>query len=547
MTDRHQPPARSSFDAPYLELLQSISLEVSESQGTENVLQSIVNGLVRSAGSALARIWLIDDGDICDHCPMRAECPNQTRCLHLRASAGRSVNPNEAGDWERVDGRFRRFPLGVRKVGRVGASGEPEFALDSSADQSWVANLEWFRREGIQAFVCHPLRSRGEVIGVLGVFTREALTMERVTWLGLFAHQAATSIANARAYEEITQLKSKLELENEYLRDEVNAAHGFGNIIGRSDRLRKVLDQVALVGPADSTVLISGESGTGKELIARALHERSRRKDHPLVRVNCGAIPRELFESEFFGHVKGSFTGAVRDRVGRFQLADGGTLFLDEIGEIPLDLQSKLLRVLQEGTFERVGDDRTRKVDVRLIAATNRDLRKEAEAGRFREDLFYRISVFPIELPPLRERAEDVPLLADHFLEQSCRRLGLPPQRLKKRHAEQLLAYHWPGNVRELQNVVERAVIRARSGPLDFDLVGERTRLDQPDSARASQPTGRILKQEEMKRLERDNVRKALEAAHWKIYGPDGAAKLLGISPTTLTSKAKALGLRRRP
>ncbi len=543
MIDRRQQAAHSSPDVPYLELLQSISLAVSESQGTENVLQSIVTGLVGSAGCALARIWLIQEGDICDRCAMRAECPNQTRCLHLRASAGSSMNPGLA--WERMDGRFRRFPLGVRKIGRVAASGQPEFVLDASGDQSWVADQDWFRRERIRAFACHPLRARGEVIGVLGVFTRELLTMERVTWLGLFAHQAATSIANARAYEEIARLKAKLEIENEYLRDEVDAAHGFGNVVGQSDGLRKVLDQVALVGPADSTVLITGESGTGKELIARALHERSRRRDRPLVRVNCGSIPRELFESEFFGHVKGAFTGAVRDRIGRFQLADGGTLFLDEIGEIPLDLQSKLLRVLQEGTLERVGDDRTRKVDVRLIAATNRDLLKEVAAGRFREDLFYRLSVFPIHVPPLRERAADIPLLADHFLEQSCRRLGVPPQRLKKRHAEELLAYNWPGNVRELQNVVERAVIRAQSGTLEFENAVEGSQPRQAAPEESNQPSGRILKQDEIKRIERDNVHAALEAANWKIYGPDGAARLLGISPTTLTSKAKALGLRR--
>ena len=543
MSDQHQLSELGSRDVPYLELLQSISLAVGESQGTESVLQSIVAGLVSSAGCALARIWLIQEGDICDSCAMRAECPRQTRCLHLSASAGRSLDAKFG--WDRLDGRFRRFPLGVRKIGRVAASGESEFMLDASGDQSWVADQEWFRRERIRAFACHPLRARGEVIGVLGVFTRELLSLERVAWLGLFAHQAATSIANARAYEEIAQLKAKLELENEYLRNEIDAARGFGNIIGRSDQLRKVLDQVALVGPAESTVLITGESGTGKELIARALHERSRRKDRPLVRVNCGSIPRELFESEFFGHVKGAFTGAVRDRIGRFQLADGGTLFLDEIGEIPLDLQSKLLRVLQEGTLERVGDERTRKVDVRLIAATNRDLLKEVAAGRFREDLFYRLSVFPIHVPPLRERAADIPLLADHFLEQSCRRLGVPRLQLKKRHAEELLAYNWPGNVRELQNVVERAVIRAQSGPLEFDLAGERSRQSRATPADSGKPSARILKQDEIKRIERDNVRAALEAANWKIYGPDGAAKLLGISPTTLTSKVKALGLRR--
>lgn len=534
-----------SRDVPYLELLQSISLAVSESRGTKSVLQGIVTGLVGSAGCALARIWLVQEGDICDRCEMRAECPTQTHCLHLRASAGRSLDPDSSLVWGRLDGRFRRFPLGVRKIGRVAASGEPEFVLDASGDQTWVADQDWFRRERIRAFTCHPLRSRGDVIGVLAVFTREPLSLERVTWLGLFAHQAATSIANARSYEEIERLKAKLEIENEYLRDEVNAAHGFGDVVGQSDGLRKVLDQVALVGPADSTVLISGESGTGKELVARALHERSRRKDRPLVRVNCGSIPRELFESEFFGHVKGAFTGAVRDRIGRFQLADGGTLFLDEVGEIPLDLQSKLLRVLQEGTFERVGDDRTRKVDVRLIAATNRDLFKEVAVGGFREDLFYRLSVFPIHVPPLRERADDIPLLAGHFLQQASRQFGGRQLRLEERHIETLQVYRWPGNVRELQNVVERAVIRAQSGPLQFDLASESGHETQTASIDPSATSGRILNQQELKQFERNNVLAALEATNWKIYGPNGAAQLLEMSPTTLTSKVKALGLSR--
>ena len=317
-------------------------------------------------------------------------------------------------------------------------------------------------------------------------------------------------------------------------------------MVGQSAALRKVLDQVGLVGPADTTALICGESGTGKELIARAIHERSRRKDRPMVTVNCGSVPRELFESEFFGHVKGAFTGAIRDRVGRFQLADGGTLFLDEVGEIPMDLQSKLLRVLQDGTFERVGEERTRKVDVRVIAATNRNLKQEAAAGRFREDLFYRLSVFPIDAAPLRERPGDVGLLAAHFLDQACRRLGVPAQRLKQRHVEALDSYGWPGNIRELQNVVERAAIGAKSGPLEFDLPKD-WRPQQGASGteeKSRSRTSGILNYGELKRQERDNLLAALQATRWRMSGPAGAAKLLGLRPTTLASKIKALGLR---
>ncbi len=258
--------------------------------------------------------------------------------------------------------------------------------------------------------------------------------------------------------------------------------------------------------------------------------------------MNCASVPHELFESEFFGHVRGAFTGAVRDRMGRFQLADGGTIFLDEIGEIPLELQSKLLRVLQEGTFERIGEDRTRKVDVRVIAATNRDLEGEVAAGRFREDLYYRLSVFPVEVAPLRERADDIPLLTDHFLEEASRRLGVGKPTLRRRHIDQLQSYAWPGNVRELQNVVERAVIRAQSGPLEFEL-GERG-AETPDTPANAEAPG-ILTYDELKARERRNLVEALEATRWRVSGPQGAAALLGVRPTTLASKIKAFGLGR--
>ena len=529
-----------------LELLQSISLAVAGARDVETVLQMIVTGLADEASCTLARIWLVAPGDICERCPMRTECPDQAQCLHLKASMGRPTNPESGDRWHRMDGDFQRFPLGVRIIGRIGASGESERLLDTAGDKQWIGHDDWLRREGIRSFVGHPLSFRGEILGVLGVFTREGLGPQEVAWLRLFADHAAVAITNAQAFEEIEQLHRRLELENEYLRQEVKVAHGFGDLIGQSSALRKVLDQVGLVGPADTTALICGESGTGKELVAQAIHERSHRKDRAMVKVNCGSVPRELFESEFFGHVRGAFTGAIRDRVGRFQLADGGTLFLDEVGEIPLDLQSKLLRVLQEGTFDRVGEDRTRKVDVRVITATNRDLKQEVEAGRFREDLYYRLSVFPIEVAPLRERLDDVPMLAAHFLEVACRRLRVPPQKLKRRHVEALQRYHWPGNVRELQNIIERAVIGAQSGPLEFALPPDSHESQRTPivGGRSKRGPNEILKYSDLKRQERENLLAALEAAHWRISGPAGAAKLLGLRPTTLASKIKALGLR---
>ena len=277
-----------------------------------------------------------------------------------------------------------------------------------------------------------------------------------------------------RALDEIDKLRQRLELENAYLREEVRAASDSGPILGNSAGLRRVLEQIDVVAPTDATVLVLGETGVGKELVARAIHERSPRRDRPLVKVNCTAIPRELFESEFFGHVKGAFSGALKDRVGRFQLADGGTLFLDEIGDLPVEMQPKLLRVLQEGEFEAVGDSKTHRANVRIIAASNRDLKRLVAEGRFREDLYYRLSVFPIEVPPLREHKEDIPILAAHFLEAAAKRFNRPGLRLTGSQIQQLLSYDWPGNVRELQNVVERAVIAVRDGTLHFDIPGKR-------------------------------------------------------------------------
>lgn len=338
------------------------------------------------------------------------------------------------------------------------------------------------------------------------------------------------------------QQRKELELANEYLLHEVRG--NFGNIIGQSPALRKVLDQIAMVAPTDANALILGESGTGKELVARAIHDLSARKARPLVRVNCASVPKDLFESEFFGHVRGAFTGAVKDRVGRFALADGGTIFLDEIGEIPLELQGKLLRVLQEKQFERLGDDRTRNVDARLVAATNRDLLGEAKAGRFRLDLYYRLSVFPIEIPPLRERKQDIAALADHFMRQSSLQIGVPESRLTKGNARELEDYDWPGNVRELQNVIERAVILARGGKLQFEL-GSRP-SPRPPAPLPAPENDSELSLAELRAEEKRVISRALERTKWKIYGSDGAAAALGLRPTTLASRMKKLGLQRR-
>jgi transcriptional regulator with GAF, ATPase, and Fis domain len=295
------------------------------------------------------------------------------------------------------------------------------------------------------------------------------------------------------------------------------------------------------VAATDTSVLILGESGTGKELVARAIHQRSPRADKPLVKVNCGSIPRELFESEFFGHVRGSFTGAVRDRIGRFQLAHGGTLFLDEVGEIPLDLQAKLLRVLQEGEFERVGDDATRRVNVRVLAATNRDLQREIADGRFRLDLFYRLGVFPIEMPPLRSRREDIPDLVSHFVRQCCERLHLTVPRVPVRELDRAREYDWPGNIRELQNAVERAVILARGGALELPLPAG---VQPPLVPTPSRPEDHdIISERQWLDLERANIMRALRRSGFRLYGVGGAAELLGVNAGTLASRLKRLAI----
>lgn len=390
----------------------------------------------------------------------------------------------------------------------------------------------FWRRDGSMfpvEFTSTPVISGGSIIGSVVVFrdiTERQMTQQRLQ----------------SAMEELRELKQRLEQQNAYLQEEILIEHHYREIVGQSEPILTIVKQIDVVGPTDASVLIHGESGTGKELIARAIHQSSRRSDNPLIRVNCAAIPAELFESEFFGHVRGAFTGAMRDRVGRFELADGGTLFLDEIGEIPLELQSKLLRVLQEGQFERVGEERTRKVDVRIITATNRDLLAEVKAKRFREDLYFRLNVFPILSPALRERPEDIPLLASHFVKQICSRLGRPPARMRKTDVERMQSYNWPGNIRELQNVIERALITSKGQDLLLDVpVGQGATVT-PAEAGTPQISG-ILTEAQLRALEKDNLNAALTACHGRIFGKDGAAALLGVKPTTLASRLKRFGI----
>ena len=389
----------------------------------------------------------------------------------------------------------------------------------------------FWRKDGTSfpvEYVSTPIRENMKVLGAVVVFR------------GISERKQAEG--------EIQRLRHQLELENAYLNEEVSGAQAYGEIIGSSHVLKNILRQIEMVAPTDASVLITGESGTGKELVAREIHNRSSRSKRTMIKVNCASIPKELYESEFFGHVKGAFTGAVKDRAGRFQLADGGTLFLDEIGEVPLDLQSKLLRVLQEGTFERIGDEKTRNADVRIIAATNRSLKDEVDKKRFREDLYYRLNVFPIEAPSLRSRKEDIPVLSANFLNLAAKKLNVPLPRLTQANVIELQGYDWPGNVRELQNVIERAVIISRSGKLSFNLSNDGKNIRKkvsPTLEKEGDTKTRILTAKEMDLRYQENIINALNRCDWKITGSDGVAELLGLKPTTLNSKIKKLGLKR--
>ncbi len=349
-----------------------------------------------------------------------------------------------------------------------------------------------------------------------------------------------------KAENEIQRLKDQLELENSYLNEEMLGVQSYGEIVGNSPALVSLLKQIEVVSPTDASVLITGESGTGKELVAREIHSRSSRSKRIMVKVNCASIPKELYESEFFGHVKGAFTGAIKDRAGRFQLADGGTLFLDEIGEIPLELQSKLLRVLQEGTFERIGDEKTLRTDVRIIAATNRSLKEEVEKKSFRQDLYYRLSVFPMEVPPLRDRKDDIPMLASHLLKLTSQKLKLPLPSLTRAHMQDLQNHDWPGNVRELQNVIEHALITSRGKKFSLYLFKGAQNINKQNKTSKQKLPGdptNILTEDEVKSRDRENIINALNQCNWKITGSGGAAELLGIKPSTLNSRIKKMSI----
>jgi len=417
----------------------------------------------------------------------------------------------------------------------------------------WCGSVQEARRLGMRdsghseiGTVCIlPLVSRGRVLGTFGVIKYEdnAFTGD-IGFLTQIGNQIAIAVENALAFGEIRELRDQLSKEKLYLEDEIRTEMNFAQIIGNSSSLRKVLKHVETVAPTDSTVLIYGETGTGKELIARAIHDLSPRRSKPFVKLNCAAIPTGLLESELFGHEKGAFTGAIAQRIGRFEVANGGTIFLDEIGEVPLELQTKLLRVLQEREFERLGSSRTLRTDARLIAATNRDLEVMVSEQKFRSDLFFRLNVFPVHVPPLRERQGDIPLLVRHFTQQFSRRMKKAMNTIPSAGMDALCRYHWPGNIRELQNVIERAVIISTGPALSIDVSDLKLpKSDRTPERSASSNSANGTLHNVLEETERQQILKALKQSNWVVAGPNGAAAHLGMKRTTLQQRIYKLGI----
>jgi formate hydrogenlyase transcriptional activator len=450
------------------------------------------------------------------------------------------------------------MPAGESHVGRVFRQAQPLLRRDITTEGEFPMEASALA-DGIRSYVIVPLLLRGTPIGTLAVAsgTPGQYGTGDITLLEALAVQVALAVENMRVHEELTaraatnarllaeveQLTNRLQRENVYLQEEIRKEHNFVEMVGSSPALLATLRRVEQVAPTDSTVLISGETGTGKELIARAIHDRSPRRDRPLVKVNCAAISAGLVESELFGHVKGAFTGALERRHGRFELADGGTLLLDEVGELPLETQVKLLRILQEQEFEPVGSSRTVRVNVRVLAATNRDLEEAVKASRFRADLYYRLAVLPVEVPPLRERHEDIAQLAMFFLARFAKRFGKAVEAISRASLDRLLAYPWPGNVRELQNVIERAVVLADGPVLELGrgLLPASAGRDEPPTPAAGAPDPT----ESLDGVERRHILVTLERVRWVIEGPQGAARILGLHPNTLRSRMERLGIRR--
>jgi formate hydrogenlyase transcriptional activator len=436
------------------------------------------------------------------------------------------------------------IPVEGSPTGRALTSGQPVFITRGDIEQFGSEIARRILAEGLKSAYCLPLISHGRPLGTLVVASlqEENFPQKDAELLQHVANQIAIAVENSLAFRQVVERANKLSEEKLYLQDEIRTEYNFEEIIGESRALKKILEELQTVAPTDSTILILGETGTGKELIARAIHNLSARREHTLVKVNCAAIPTGLLESELFGHEKGAFTGAIAQRIGRFELAHRGTLFLDEVGDIPLELQPKLLRVLQEREFERLGSARTIRVDVRMVAATNADLTQKVAENEFRTDLYYRLNVFPVVIPPLRERREDIPLLVRYFAQKYARRMKKPIDTIPTKAMTALMEYHWPGNVRELENFIERAVILSRGAELQVPLAELKQRPKLTDTISPGAFSDGVAT---LEYAEREHIVRALKETDWVIGGPTGAAARLGMKRTTLQSRIKKLGIAR--
>lgn len=510
---------------PKFDPLKALLLDIANARSCDALLSLVVNRLTTTRQVALCRIWLARP--ICSACA--AVDADRSECLHLAASAGASVSGET---WNDVGQSTHGWcPIGHGKIGEIAATGRPIEVTDVEQDAALMTDQEWVRTEGIKGFGGQPLIHQGQVLGVLAVFTRMPLDEEWLTWLRMIADHAAAAISNTRTFE-------RAEIENALLKGEISEAHRFGSFIGQSPPHKQILQQIDLAAATDAPVLIVGESGTGKERVAHEIHQRGARSDKPIIRVGCTSIPSARFASVCFGDAEG--------RKGRLEAADGGTLFLDEVAEIPTDVQDGLIRVLKESEYRREGEEQTRTVDVRIIASTSRDLKAEVAAGRFREDLYFGLNVFPLAVAPLRERKDDIPQLAAHFIAASAQRLGRPAPSLNEAALKRLQSYSWPGNIRELQNIIERGVMTSTGETLRIDLVSLTSPAINLVPGSDLVANDGIMTEDEMVELQKKNLRSALDRTGWKIYGPGGTAELLGLRPTTLASRIKKFGLTRR-
>jgi formate hydrogenlyase transcriptional activator len=500
---------RSGTESDRMKLLLDMTCTIVSNLEPRDLLRAISASIRQNVNCDSVAVWLPDSQRL------------QLRQLAMDFPAGKGFIKEDM-----------LYPIDGTELGSVFKTGKP-IVVRTPADVTSEWGSTTLREEAIASGCALPLISRNRTLGVLTLGSRSenSINSEDVDFLMRAAGQIAIAIENALAYREIADLKDKLAQEKLYLEEEIRTSADFEGIVGQSSALRKVLQLVDTVAATDSSVLLLGETGTGKELVARAVHDRSQRKDRTFVKLNCAAIPGGLLESELFGHERGAFTGAITQKIGRLELADQGTLFLDEVGDIPLELQPKLLRVLQDGEFERLGSTRTKKVDVRLVAATNRDLDRMIEERQFRSDLFYRLNVFPIRVPPLRERQEDIPLLVRYFSQKYARRMGKRIENIPATAMRKLTRWNWPGNVRELQNLVERAVVLTRSSTLAVsvpELANGGTHLA---PARADNSA------------EQERILRILKETNGRVGGHDGAADRLGLKRTTLLTRMKKLGI----